>query len=191
MKKGIIVVGLLMIGAASTAAANPLSDFIIGGAMMATGGGFYWAADKAKSDKVDLGNKAGDHAGKSIVAYGNANYYLGEANVEFFYSGNSATYRALLNLAQNQATIGLSEINQAVSYGNDSNDAQDKENLYKGVSYTTWGVGTFFMVKGLVGYLRSGSMTASAPKKYQWARNFDIYPTRDMSGVNLRWSYRI
>jgi len=188
MKLAAMALGLVMM--ATVAMASPLTDAIIGVVFLGTGGVLEGLRAGAKSDREETEKKAVDHLTKAIIADENAMYYLGAANWEFINFGNTASYRSLYNTSITYGIVANREASDGSRFATESEDHQDKQNLYKGVSLTAFGIGSVFMVKAAITYMIDRNETASAPKKYQWAKNLDIVPTNDLSGAKVQWEHR-
>ena len=185
------IIALLIVAAAvSPLRAGPLVDFIVGGVLVANGGVFEYQRTKAASDKEDALKKGQDKFTQSINLDESAWYYWGAADWERANFGVTANYNLLVQRGNNFYALALVAAAEAGRHGRDANDAQDKENLYKGVSLTSFGVGGIFIVKGAISLIVNRNKSAVSAKKYHWVKNFDLQPLQSMNGAHLAWSTR-
>ena len=67
-------------------------------------------------------------------------------------------------------------------YLEELNIHREREGLYKGVSYVTFGVGTFFLIKGIVGVI--------SERRHPILKKVEIKPNSDYSGGILAYKVR-
>lgn len=186
MKKLMVVLALSLM--TSRAWCSPLSDLIIGVAFMGIGGVFEIQRSSAKGSREDDEKKATAHAIAAVQADENAFYYLGAANWERTLSGQSSTYFIFLNTANSYNATALSEIGQSSTLSSSAGDNRDKQNLYKGISLTSFGVGGAFIIKAAVTYALGRHQTMAQARKYEWVKSFDMFPTPKLDGARLTYT---
>ena len=67
-------------------------------------------------------------------------------------------------------------------YLDELNTHREREGLYKGVSYTTFGIGTFFLIKGIIGVI--------SERRHPILKKVEIRPNSDYSGGILAYKVR-
>ena len=182
-----LLVMLVMVGMfQGNVVASPLSDFIIGMVFMGSGTYFEVERSGAKKDKEKAENQAASSFNLWQTQLVTANYYKGAADWEFINFGNTSAYRTLhgnfvsnFNSSQANLAAGANSVNSASDY-------QNKQNLYKGVSLTSFSVGSIFILKAGFTYAKERGLF-NAPKS---AKNFNIEPTADLHGAKIVWATR-
>ena len=188
--KGIIISVMIFL-MAGKAMANPIADILIGGIMIGTGGYFEFQRSNAKSDRQTAETETAKHFILTIKNDENAQYYYGAAEWERLNFGNTAIWVALRNTANNYNSVALSEASLTSTSANTASDFQDKQNLYKGISLTAFGVGSAFIIKGAIEYLieRNATKSVKLDPKYKWVKNIDLMPNQNANGVKLIYAY--
>lgn len=189
MKKMLVMMAIGF-GMIQSASASPIVDFIVGIGLIANGGVFEVLRGNAAKDKDNAQAIYSEHSAKYGIARDGYYFYAGSASWELFINGNTANYRGLVSLANTYAATANSEAILANAESPNISDNWKKENIYKGVSLTSFGIGSVFILKGAVTYFAQRTQSAKAQEKYKWARNIDMVPTHDMAGAQVVYSCR-
>lgn len=166
--------------------AKPWHDFLVGGIMLATGGVFEMQRSKEASDKEGAETSANQHSVAFAGAYQNFWYFAGAADWERTTNGNTAAFNTLANTAIGYSVTANRELAAFNSDNSSANEHRNKEKVYKGVSLTAFGVGSAFVVKGLITYLVQRNYEKTA-----WLDNLELTPNYAMDGATLRYRVRI
>ena len=202
MKPAVIFLSAFLCLNTAPSFASPLIDVLTGSAFLLAGGAFEIKRSDAKEKREESENAAAIQSSfaannliKYIDAFGNAQYFYGAADLEEFQNGKTAIFSALVSegiswdlQADSYLRQGSSYANQASAFFDDADNHRDDENLYKGVSLTSFAAGGFFLVKGAWGYLRSPAISPVAQiKQPHWTKNFHVAPTARYDGIQLAW----
>lgn len=188
MKKMIIGI-LFMLAFYGNIQASPLSDFIIGAVLMVNGGIFEGLRAQAASDRDDANQKEVAQLNGWQADLVTANYFKGAADWELIKSGNTVAYQSFYNNFTFYFSRSQVELSSASGFSGTASDDNNKENLYKGVSLTSFGIGSFFIIKSAFTYLyrRSHTQTAQKAKGYEWV----MAPASGMNGASVLLKVRL
>lgn len=151
MKTWALMLGAMII--LSPVQASIKSDLIIGTGLILNGVAFQVLQNQQSDKASDLDMQGQTHANVAGSALLNSAFFDGAAEWELILNGQTFNYFSFLSQARNSEAFGISEGNTAIGLFNESRDHRDTENLYKGVSLTSYAVGGVMVLKGGIAWL--------------------------------------
>lgn len=188
MKVAALALGMVLAGTWATA--NPLADLVIGAVMLGNGGLFEYFRGNEEADAKTALDDANRHLSKAVADDEASWYYYGAAVDQKLMAGQTALYFLLLNESNRYADSSVREAQVANAGGENYSYHRNNQKLFKGVSLTSFGVGSFFVLKAAYGYFWGQDSKSASSKKYRWARNLEVVPTADLAGAQLAWATR-
>jgi len=181
--KYVLIVSMLL-ALPGMVAASPLTDVIIGGVLIVNGGVFEFQRSKAKKKKQTAQEKGTVEIVKALNADEQAFYFAGIADWEQINFGQTSIYFEALSISSDWGWQARNHANSSVGFFKTADSQKSKQNLYKGVSLTSFAIGSVFVVKGAIGYL------VRRERKESLLDNFTLSPTRRLDGAQIRYEYK-